>query len=541
MCHCGRWFSRLDNLRQHSSTVHADETIPGDSLAATGTRYQRHTRNERVRQPARSRAQSTSDVQPTLEPQQASQAIASTNAPALTPTPVTSQARRRPDPIVVPQDAASQPDTAFNQYRSQTPPDSPASSASTTTYYRVGASYRQRAAPYPPVSQSSSPMATPTNRSNRNSRNFDSPFSTPNSSARNSLNLSSLNMNFSTPDSNIASRRLSMPQPPTPSLLDASRNLALPVPSAASPTSSEYSTESRRDSLSPLATDDRRKTWHMGSPTGYQSPLPRDILSPTTNSFARTSIHNGPSSAFEPPFASMTHTRVHDRLPSINHILQESNIPPNPLTMENKRVSWAGNPTDSGDKRVSWAGTPMDSGDKRVSWAGSNTDSVDRRMASDLGRTLHEPPPIATRRIAPGQVRSSHGRSVSNIETKRWGMVLNSPPMNPLAGGPWDQRREQSVQPSTQSYFQNNHPQPSHHARAYSTAGQQGNITSPREHRQSFGSSGDSSVSEGVTTPVSSALETAASQPRIFGEPGEAVYHSEVSLTKTSASSGTRI
>lgn len=502
MCHCGRWFSRLDNLRQHSSTVHADEAIPGDSLAATGTRYQRHTRNERVRQPGvRSRAHSTSDVQP-LEPQPPQAA----NPPTLIAAPNAAQSRPRPDPIMVPQDVAPQTDSAFNQYRGQTPPDSPSSAASPTYSYRVGTSYRQRPAPYPPVS--SSPMATPVSRSNRNSRNFDSPYSTPNTSARNSLNLSNLNMNFSTPDSNIASRRLSMPQPPTPSLIDASRGMVLPMPQA-SPTCSEYSTDSRRDSLSPLVTDDRRKTWHMGSPSGYQSPLPRDILSPTANNFARTSTHGpSPASAFEPNFSSIGQSRFHDRLPSINHILQESAIPPNPLAVE--------------------ARNPLTMEAKRVSWAGSTTDSVDRRMSSDLGRSLHDGNSISSRRIAPGQIRSSHGRSVSNIETKRWGVVINNPNINPMPTGPWEYRREQTAQPTSQ--FSNDHQQYSQLSRntSYNSGGQPGNITSPREHRQSFGSSGDSSVSEGVTTPVASQLESSAFQPRIFGEPGEAVFRSEV-------------
>jgi hypothetical protein len=35
-CHCSRRFSRLDNLRQHAQTVHVNEEIPMDSLAATG-------------------------------------------------------------------------------------------------------------------------------------------------------------------------------------------------------------------------------------------------------------------------------------------------------------------------------------------------------------------------------------------------------------------------------------------------------------------------------------------------------------------------
>lgn len=49
-CHCSRRFSRLDNLRQHAQTVHVNEDIPIDSLAATGTRFQRQIRTDRVRQ-----------------------------------------------------------------------------------------------------------------------------------------------------------------------------------------------------------------------------------------------------------------------------------------------------------------------------------------------------------------------------------------------------------------------------------------------------------------------------------------------------------
>ncbi|TKA43388.1 hypothetical protein B0A54_05870 [Friedmanniomyces endolithicus] len=56
-CHCSRRFSRLDNLRQHAQTVHVNEEIPGDSLAATSTRFQRQIRTDRVRPPnSRSRA-----------------------------------------------------------------------------------------------------------------------------------------------------------------------------------------------------------------------------------------------------------------------------------------------------------------------------------------------------------------------------------------------------------------------------------------------------------------------------------------------------
>ncbi|KAK4113124.1 hypothetical protein N656DRAFT_708631 [Canariomyces notabilis] len=63
-CHCSRRFSRLDNLRQHAQTVHVNEDIPVDSLAATGTRFQRQIRTDRVRQPGRARASTAGSVGP---------------------------------------------------------------------------------------------------------------------------------------------------------------------------------------------------------------------------------------------------------------------------------------------------------------------------------------------------------------------------------------------------------------------------------------------------------------------------------------------
>lgn len=58
-CHCLRRFSRLDNLRQHAQTVHVNEDIPMDSLAATGTRFQRQIRTERMRTPGHRQRAST--------------------------------------------------------------------------------------------------------------------------------------------------------------------------------------------------------------------------------------------------------------------------------------------------------------------------------------------------------------------------------------------------------------------------------------------------------------------------------------------------
>ena len=61
-CHCSRRFSRLDNLRQHAQTVHVNEDIPVDSLAAVSTRFVRQARQERVRGNGRARASTAGSV-----------------------------------------------------------------------------------------------------------------------------------------------------------------------------------------------------------------------------------------------------------------------------------------------------------------------------------------------------------------------------------------------------------------------------------------------------------------------------------------------
>ncbi|KAA8908116.1 hypothetical protein FN846DRAFT_906327 [Sphaerosporella brunnea] len=461
MCHCGRWFSRLDNLRQHSSTVHADEEIPATSLAATGTRYQRHGggRPERVR--PRSRAASQSDIQPPIEVQQQLQP-----SPPNLGSPIEDRrTRRRPDPIMVPQEKGSD-ESAFSQYRDQTPPDSPVSAVSTFSRFGGasggGGAYRPQTAPYPQVSDLSSPAAT-TPTSSRLGGNLDSPFDSP----RNS-------MLFDNSGSSVVARRLSMPHPPTPSLYATPPVLPMPSTGYGSPTQPAYS---RRDSLTSVIADDRRRTWHIGTQVNfnYQSQLSRDIISPTTQSFARATIHSPIDSPITPSRSQQT-----DRLPSIHHVLQDI-APPTP---DSQRAAWAGD--------------------------------ILERPPSDLKRPFHEGiSGITGRRVAPGQVRSSHGRSISNIETRRWGAGHSNPFSGPYSGP--RERREASLQPAVPVSAESNR-----NSGYY--GGALPNIPSPREHRHSFGSS-DSSVSEGVVTPVPALMD--ASRPRILGEPGDAVFHPE--------------
>ncbi|KAI9837757.1 MAG: hypothetical protein M1819_006691 [Sarea resinae] len=122
-CHCARRFSRLDNLRQHAQTVHINEDIPGDSLAATGTRFQRQIRTDRVRPPGnRSRAStiSTSGHSRGHSRNLSSSSVGST-ASSLSHR---DDVRRRPPPLMMAADPASRGRLSLDTFRS--PPDSPA-------------------------------------------------------------------------------------------------------------------------------------------------------------------------------------------------------------------------------------------------------------------------------------------------------------------------------------------------------------------------------------------------------------------------------
>lgn len=107
-CHCNRRFSRLDNLRQHAQTVHVNEDIPTDSLAATGTRFQRQIRTDRVRPTGRPRTNtmsSTGSHGRGHSRNASTSSIGSTSSNFSTST----EPRRRPPPLAMATDATGRP------------------------------------------------------------------------------------------------------------------------------------------------------------------------------------------------------------------------------------------------------------------------------------------------------------------------------------------------------------------------------------------------------------------------------------------------
>lgn len=130
-CHCNRRFSRLDNLRQHAQTVHVNEEIPGDSLAATGTRYQRQIRTDRVRPVPRPRTNTMSSGggghSRGHSRNLSTSSIGSTSSVFSNATDV----RRRPPPLLMAGDHRPSTPPTYSHYAAHSPGDMSTPTSST--------------------------------------------------------------------------------------------------------------------------------------------------------------------------------------------------------------------------------------------------------------------------------------------------------------------------------------------------------------------------------------------------------------------------
>lgn len=122
-CHCSRRFSRLDNLRQHAQTVHVNEDIPGDSLAATGTRFQRQIRTDRVRPPQGRARAGTTGSQGHARGHSRNLSTSSIASTASTMSQA-SDLRRRPPPLIMANDGSARAQLSLSAMPEPTTPPS---------------------------------------------------------------------------------------------------------------------------------------------------------------------------------------------------------------------------------------------------------------------------------------------------------------------------------------------------------------------------------------------------------------------------------
>ncbi|KAH7091223.1 hypothetical protein FB567DRAFT_268908 [Paraphoma chrysanthemicola] len=306
-CHCSRRFSRLDNLRQHAQTVHVNEDIPAESLAATGTRFQRQIRTDRVRPPGnRSRANTLGSTGGHSRGHSRNLSASSITSGMSSITMAQSpDVRRRPPPLAMASDGSARARLSLNTMEAYNPPlmgspgpqiveydeqsNAPTTPQSATFSTATGSPARFGSTMQSPVSTSSRPVS----------------WAGPPPSGRRLSNASVGNPFAGVPG---------QAPPPYMTPLQSSTAPTFSGQSSvyASPTASNFS-ESRRDSTADA--DWRRRTWHPGVYTG-----PR----PATSGLGYHQTPDAPRPSFtSQPAASQT-----TRLPGIESF---DYAPPAPL------------------------------------------------------------------------------------------------------------------------------------------------------------------------------------------------------------------
>ncbi|KAL8825923.1 MAG: hypothetical protein Q9170_007605 [Blastenia crenularia] len=306
-------FSRLDNLRQHAQTVHVNEEIPGDSLAATGTRFQRQIRTDRVRTPTgRSRASTASSQGSHGRGHSRNLSASSIGSTASTISRADDNSRRRPPPLIMSSsDQSARIRPTIDTLRAQTSTPPPQNGFS---------------------KDSSEGLSTPT------STTFSTGASSPGYGSTFGSPVSTVSRNGGFWGSNgYHGRRLSVPSGPNP--FHSPQHTAYPTPYLSplapssstitssnssiygSPTTSTYSL-SRRET--PAEAEWRRRTWH---PTTYNS-YPRPATSGL--SYYRTP-DDGPQPAFAPHAAATPASSISQRLPGIETFDQVPNRSNSPV------------------------------------------------------------------------------------------------------------------------------------------------------------------------------------------------------------------
>ncbi|KAF9871070.1 hypothetical protein CkaCkLH20_11487 [Colletotrichum karsti] len=297
-CHCSRRFSRLDNLRQHAQTVHVNEDIPIDSLAATGARFQRQMRTERVRQQG-GRARSSTAGSASGPVRGHSKSLSTSSIASVGPIVpafnIRDDMRRRPPPLVMAGDPRSR--LSLESYRSDGPygyrPVSPTEYGTpTSATFSTGQSSPRWG----------SGIASPTTTHSRSQSMYSSGSRTP--GRRLSVPSGGANP-FQSPHGGPVNR-LVYGGP-----VNASNNGAFsPATSShlASPTTPTSGWTGRRDSTSSNADEAwRRRTWHPDSRSFNTN------TSHLSNVLTPSQIQPNPA----PPIANVSNQQQNLRLPGI--------------------------------------------------------------------------------------------------------------------------------------------------------------------------------------------------------------------------------
>ncbi|KAL1964324.1 hypothetical protein VTN77DRAFT_7144 [Rasamsonia byssochlamydoides] len=298
-CHCSRRFSRLDNLRQHAQTVHVNEEIPGDSLAATGTRFQRQIRTDRVRPQGRARA-STAGSQGTHSRGHSRNLSTSSIASTASTLSQPPEIRRRPPPLIMANDGSARAHLALN----------PMGEPPTTPPPQIRSMPGQSPGGYPPPT-------TAAFTAGGGSPHYGSPISASSQPGYWDSKTHARRLSVPTGTNSFASPLGTYPPPYLTSVPPSRSPFSHNGSVYASPTSSSYASSRDETSISASEAELRRRTWH---PSTY---YPR----PATSGL----IHYETSNTLRPAFGSNGSAEQPTRLPGIesfDKVIQQRPLTP---------------------------------------------------------------------------------------------------------------------------------------------------------------------------------------------------------------------
>ncbi|KAF4121624.1 hypothetical protein GMORB2_2032, partial [Geosmithia morbida] len=286
---------KLDNLRQHAQTVHVNEDIPMDSLAATGSRFQRHLRTERVRQ-AGNRARASKSGSAGGPPRGHSKSLSTSSINSIgsvAPTYSTAaDARHRPPPLVMadPRSRPADPYRSSDGHYQYRPPSPSEFGTPTSATFSTGQG-----------SPRWSGMGSPTSSHSRSQSMYSSGARTPGRR----LSVPSAVHVFQSPPGPIPARPMFGGSGPMNTSNNGAFASAAPGNIAASPTLGA-GMSTRRDSTSSASEDAwRRRTWHPDSRMHAQNQL--------SNVANQSSMRPNPP----PPIANRSNTQSTLQLPGI--------------------------------------------------------------------------------------------------------------------------------------------------------------------------------------------------------------------------------
>lgn len=318
-CHCSRRFSRLDNLRQHAQTVHVNEEIPGDSLAATSTRFQRQIRTDRIRPPPnRSRTSTIGSQGGHSHSRGHSRNLSASSVGSSTSSiGVADDLRRKPPPLAMANDPSRRAMASIDTFN--------------TMAGSPGQQYNYMESPSTPTSMTfstgpASPGYGPMFGSPPSSLSRSSHYNGARHSRR--LSVPSVNM-YQTPGGSSYPSGYFSPVLGPPQL--ASQNSSL----YSSPTSSTFS-GGRRDSETEI--DFRRRTWHSGTYSGYtQRPATSGLM------YGQTPDEPRPALSQQPAASQVT------RLPGIESFDHAARLQSSPMMVDvSPRPTSSHRPSDAG-------------------------------------------------------------------------------------------------------------------------------------------------------------------------------------------------